>query len=172
MRVLANLLAIGLGISTCACTGTGSSTSADRALDERSFGRERSMIQRLRVANNAAIAARDVTATMGIAADDYVLVAGSDTIYRSAEAMRAGWAESFADSSFVGCNRVPTSIRLGERAGILRAAESGEWRCTSTTGRGEAQAFGSYFAHWSRRSGEWRVVSDNYVTLGCRGPGC
>ena len=109
---------------------------------------------------------------MSIAAEDYVLVAGSDSIFRSAEAMRAGWSETFRNPSLSGCVREPRSIEVGQQGGVLRAAEIGRWRCPRTTPTGGAEPYGSYFAHWSKGSGEWRVVSDNYVTLGCRGSGC
>ncbi len=130
---------------------------------------ERAIVE-LRAANNRAIAARDLDSVMRIAADDYVLVTGGDGIFRSAAEARAGHAETFAIPTFGGCVRTPHGVTVGLQGGIERAAESGEWRCAGYGDDGER--FGAYFAHWTKRSGEWRVVSDNYVTLGCRGAGC
>jgi len=133
---------------------------------------EKAAIAALRRANNEAIAARDLDATMRIAADDYVAVGGNDGI-RGKEAMRKLWAEDFASARPANrCVRQPATIEVGQDAGVLRAAETGRWRCPRETSSGAATPYGAYFAHWSKRSGEWRLVSDNYVTLGCRGPGC
>lgn len=139
---------------------------------ERSLKGERAAIRALRAANNQAIARRDADATLSIAADDYVLVAGNDTIFRSADAMRARWTASFADPNQKGCVREAEKIAVGRNGGVLRAAESGRWRCPVTKPDGRAEPFGSYFAHWSKQSGQWRVVSDDYVTLGCLGSAC
>jgi ketosteroid isomerase-like protein len=167
--ILALLMA---AIAGCAAQPRHASVGVERPKNDGHFAGERSAIHALRVANNRAIAARDVNRTMLIAAEDYVLVSGSDTIIRSAEAMRARWTESFRDSNQGGCVRQPEQVEVGQNGGVLRAAETGRWRCPRTTPGGEAEPYGSYFAHWSKRSGEWRVVSDNYVTLGCRGKGC
>lgn len=109
---------------------------------------------------------------MRIVADDYVLVAGNGEIIRSAEATRAAWSEDFREPGRSACVRQPRNIDVGQDGDGLRAAETGQWRCPVTRPTGEAVYHGSYFAHWSKGSGEWRVVSDNYVSLGCDGNGC
>lgn len=130
---------------------------------------EKNAIAALRRANNQAIAARDLEATMRMVAEDYVAVGGSDGVVRSRDEMRSLWARDFASPHPANqCVRQPTTIEVGQVAGVLRAAESGRWRCPGE----RSTPVGAYFAHWSKRSGEWRLVSDNYVTLGCRGPGC
>ncbi len=171
MRMLVAALLVASATGCAAQLGPARLSSGLPEGDSR-FVSERAAIHALRARNNQAIAARDVDGTMSIAADDYVLVAGSDTIVRSAEAMRLRWAETFRDPGSRGCVRQPEKIEVGEYGDVLRAAEYGQWRCPRTTPAGEAEPHGSYFAHWSKRAGEWRVVSDNYVALGCRGSGC
>lgn len=137
------------------------------------LGAEKAAITKLRRANNEAIAARDLDGTMRMVADDYVLVAGGDGIIRSKLESRERWAKDFALAQPVNqCVRRTTTIAVGQSSGILRAAETGSWQCPRETSSGAAIPYGSYFAHWSKRSTEWQLVADNYVTLGCRGSGC
>lgn len=119
---------------------------------------DREAIVALRAANNRAIAAKDVDGIMRIAAEDYVLVAGSGGIFRSAADMRKGWEATPQD-----CTRTPRRIEVGAVSDVLRAAEQGEWRCA-----GGGSVHGSYFAHWRKQGDDWRVVSDTYVSLGAR----
>ena len=171
MHVLRNVVAASLWLVAAAPAALAYDPIAEHTAPDFPEGEaERAAILALREANNRAIAARDLDGIMRIAADDYVLVAGGDSIIRTAAEMRARWTATFAVPTFAGCVRTPRNVEVGEQGGTLRAAESGDWRCTGYTRDG--QVFGSYFAHWTKRSGEWRVVSDNYVTLGCRGDGC
>ena len=157
----AALLAIAATGVAMAGSGSGASPGADR--------RE---ILRLRQDNNLAIAARDLDRTMAIAAEDYVLVGGNDGIRHSREIQRRDWADSFASPDGLICVRTPERVEIGRVGETRRAAEIGRWRCESRTPNGPAVRTGLYLAHWSTRSGAWKVVSDNYVTLACRGAGC
>jgi ketosteroid isomerase-like protein len=69
----------------------------------RSASSDQAAVLRLRRANNQAIAARDLPGTLAIAADDYVLVAGADTIVRTREEIARVWAAAFADGDTGGC---------------------------------------------------------------------
>jgi ketosteroid isomerase-like protein len=126
----------------------------------------------LRAENNRAIAAKDLDGVMSISAEDYVLVGGNSGIERSKAEARKGWAEEFTTPGFKRYVRTPTQVEIGNRKGVLRAAELGRWEGFRSTAAGESRAYGRYFAHWSKASGRWRLVSDTYVTLGCRGSGC
>ena len=137
-----------------------------------SYPAEKKAILDLRANHNRAIASRDLEATMIIAADDYVLVDGSSAIARSKEEDRKGWAEEFASKGFGRYVRTPVQVDVGERKGVLRAAELGRWEGVMQRASGEAHPFGRYFAHWTKATGQWKVVSETYVTLGCRGKGC
>ena len=126
----------------------------------------------LRTQNNRAIAAHNLDGTMRIVADDYVSIGGSSGIERSKAEARKGWAEEFATEGFDRYRRTPTQVEVGEHKGVLRAAELGRWEGFSHKAAGVFRPFGRYFVHWSKATGQWRVVSETYVTLGCRGPGC
>lgn len=129
------------------------------------FDLERTTILELRADHNRAIAAGDVEGFMRIAADDYVAIFGGGRIIRSKDELRRIWVAHPQH-----CTRTPIRLEIGRVDGQLRAAELGEWRCDV---KDPAKIYkGSYFAHWTKKSGEWRVVSDTYVSLSCRGDGC
>ncbi len=134
--------------------------------------RERAEIVKLRAANNQAIAAHDLSGTMAIAGDDYIVVAGESAIKRSAADVRAVWQTSFATPGFDRYVRTPASISIGDRAGVLRAAESGTWYGLTQKPAGLSRPYGRYFAHWLKRDGRWQIVGEIYVALGCSGKGC
>lgn len=133
---------------------------------------ERKTILGLRAEHNRAIAAHDLEGAMRIAADDYVLVGGNSSIERSRAETRKGWAEDFATEGHDRFVRTPAEVEVGERNGVLRAAEIGRWVGINRKASGMSRPFGRYFVHWSKASGQWKTVAETYVTLGCRGPGC
>jgi ketosteroid isomerase-like protein len=125
---------------------------------------ERAAILALRTDHNRAIAAGDTEGFLRIAADDYAAIFGGGRIIRSKDELRRVWTLNPQQ-----CTRTPRRVEIGTSDG-LRAAETGEWRCDA---RNPTRVYsGSYFAHWTKQSGAWRVVSDTYVSLGCRGEGC
>lgn len=136
------------------------------------YAHERRVILALRAQNNRAIAAHKLDATTQLAAPDYVLVGGSGGIERSAAESRKGWAEEFATEGFDRYVRTTTQVDVGEHKGVLRAAELGKWRGNFHKAAGVSAPFGRYFVHWSKATGRWRIVSETYVTLGCKGHGC
>jgi ketosteroid isomerase-like protein len=144
---------------------------AARAADD-GFADEAAAIRALRVENNRALAEHRLDDVMAIAAEDYVLVGGDDGVYRSKTEMTGLWREDFADPDNKGCVRTTDAIEVGQSRGVLRAAETGHWQCLVIQPGGERRRAGRYLAHWTKRSGAWRVVSDNYVTLRCSGAGC
>ncbi len=136
------------------------------------YSNERKAVLGLRAENNRAIAAHNLDGVMSVSADDYILVGGSGGIDRSKAEARKGWAEEFATRGFDRYVRTPTRVEIGERKGVLRAAELGRWEGYNRKAGGLSRPYGRYFAHWSKASGQWKLVSDTYVTLGCRGLGC
>ena len=133
---------------------------------------EKKTILALRAEHNRAIAAHDLDGAMRIAAEDYVLIGGNSGIERSRSETRKGWAEEFATKGHDRYVRTPMQVEVGARKGVLRAAELGRWEGFDRKDAGMSRPFGRYFVHWSKATGRWRVVSETYVTLGCRGPGC
>ena len=136
------------------------------------YAGEKAAILALRADNNRAIAAHDLDGVTRLLADDYVFTGGDSGTERSAAEDRKGWAEDFARPGMDRYVRTVTELEVGERKGVLRAAESGTWEGTDHLPAGDAHPFGRYFVHWSKATGQWRMVSETYVTLGCRGPAC
>lgn len=136
------------------------------------YAEDKQEILALRAANNRAIAAHDLDATMSIVADNYVMTGGNSGIERNVAENRKGWSDEFATPGHDRYVRTPEDLQVGERKGVLRAAESGVWEGIDHKPAGESRPYGRYFVHWSKAGGRWRVVSESYVTLGCRGPGC
>lgn len=137
-----------------------------------SYADDRRVILELRAANNRALAAHDLDGAMAIAADDYVIVGGNGGIDRGVAENRRIWAEEFAAPGYDRYVRTATTVEIGLRKGVLRAAESGRWEGIDHKPAGESRPYGAYFVHWTKASGAWRALSETYVTLGCRGPGC
>ena len=137
-----------------------------------SYADERKMIQTLRAENNVALAAHDIDGTMRIVAENYVMTAGSSGIERTPAENRKGWIEEFATKGHDRYVRTMSKLEIGASKGVIRAAELGRWEGINNKEAGVSKPFGNYFVHWSKVTGQWRVVSETYVTLGCRGPGC
>ena len=152
--------------------GAPSAATSDAAMQAPAQARDIAAIRALREQNNRALAAHDLDATMQIVGKNFVLVGGNSGIDRSREDDRKAWAEEFAVPGHDRYVRTPAKIEVGERKGVWRAAESGTWEGIDHFAAGESRPYGSYFVHWSKATGEWKVVSETYVTLGCRGPGC
>lgn len=159
-------------LSKAACAVLGITMISAQLHAATTYAGERKAILALRADNNRAIAAHDLDGTMRNVADNYVMVGGSGGIERSPAENRRGWAEEFATAGHDRYVRKTTQIEVGERKGVLRAAELGRWEGIDNKPTGSARPFGRYFVHWSKMTGQWRVVSETYVTLGCRGPGC
>lgn len=136
------------------------------------YATDRASILALRAQNNRALAAHDLDGTMRIVATDYVRVGGNSGIERSPAENRKRWAEEFNTPGHDRYVRTPTKIEVGLRKGVLRAAELGHWEGIDHKPTGISRPYGEYFVHWSKISGHWLVVSETYVTLGCRGSGC
>jgi len=164
-RVAAGVLLAALSVTAATPVAAGPSKPAPYAQDRRA-------ILALRQANNRALAARNVDGAMALAAEEYVTVGGDSSIWLGPAKNRDGWAEEFATPGYDRYVRTPTDVEIGARKGVLRAAESGRWEGLDHKRAGTSRPFGRYFVHWTKASGAWRAVSETYVTLGCRGPGC
>ena len=162
---------VGVGLILAALSLSASPVASSPS-KPNTYAEDRRAILELRAANNRALAAHDVDGAMALAADDYVTIGGDSSIERGAAENREGWVEEFATPGHDRYVRTPDDIEIGLRTGVLRAAESGRWEGINHKPAGESRPFGRYFVHWTKASGAWRAVSETYVTLGCRGPGC
>ena len=163
---------VATGVVLASFSVWGASQAAARPPKPGPYAQDRRAILALRAANNRALAAHDADGAMAIAAADYVTIGGDSSIWRGDAQNRQGWVEEFATPGHDRYVRTPATVEIGERRGVLRAAESGRWEGIDHKPAGVSRPFGRYFAHWTKASGAWRVVSETYVTLGCRGPGC
>lgn len=127
-------------------------------------------ITRLRARSNAAIAARDLEGVLADTAPNAVFVLGNGEIELNRDATRIGWAKDFADPTVVGYVRTP--VRIDVSTAGDRAAEHGDWVGDFKMPAGPARRSGSYFVHWTKADGAWRVVGESYVNLACDGAGC
>ena len=163
---------LGVVLALAVCAAPVAAQTGLRAKSSTVYAREIASLRTLRAQDNRALAAHDLDATMRIVGKDFVLVGGNSGIDRSRDDDRKAWAEEFARPGFDRYIRTPARIEVGERKGVLRAAELGKWEGINHLAAGESRPYGSYFVHWSKATGEWKMVSETYVTLGCHGRGC
>jgi ketosteroid isomerase-like protein len=157
-------------ITICLALATALSNAQLQAAE--TYSAEKKVVLNLRAEHNRAIAAHDLDGVMSIVAEDYVNVGGNSGIQRSKADARKEWARDFVTDGFDRYVRTPSKVEIGERKGVLRAVELGSWEGFRRPAGGVSRLYGRYFAHWSKASGQWKLVSDTYVTLGCRGSGC
>ncbi len=155
-----------LGLALCVTSHAALASSSVRSSRLSSNNKaDRAAILELRAEHNRAIASGDAETFLKLAADNYVSIFGGGTIIRSKEELRRVWIERPQQ-----CVRSPDQVEIGMVNGQFRAAELGKWRCDARNS--ERVTSGSYFAHWSKTKDGWRVVSDTYVSLVCRGSSC
>lgn len=66
--------------------------------------------------------------------------------------------------------RTPTRIEISSY--LPRAAEFGDWVGNWTSDKGSIEVGGSYSASWRKVDGAWKIQSEIFVTLFCKGPAC
>ena len=94
--------------------------------------------------------------------------AGVTTTGRDAQVQN--FARIFADSTWGGGLRTPTSIEVSPDLGS--AAEQGEFVWRQTTGPAARTITGRYLVVWVRVQGEWRIRGELYGATRCEGAGC
>jgi ketosteroid isomerase-like protein len=117
---------------------------------------------------NAALISRDAAVISKYWLQDaYSVWAGGDlTVGHDSIVKR--YARTFHDGVFLSGVRKPQQVEVGSGA-PNDAAEAGtwEWRMRES---GEVITWsGRYLAMWRKVDGQWRIVSDLYVTTGCVG---
>jgi len=127
--------------------------------------KEQAAIRALRASHNAALAAFDVEAIVSLSTDDYVMIlGGSGQLIQGKADYRAFVAAAFADPHPMRFTRTPDRIDVGAPDGFPVAAETGRWLGTASDGSG-ARTGGRYLARWTKQGGDWRIVSETYVTV-------
>ena len=123
-----------------------------------------------RLQSNAAIARHDVETLQSFLDDDFVITISTGAIERSREAHGESFARHFAEFPDVVYVRTPATIVISDAYPL--AIEHGTWAGSRTTADGKRENGGQYTAAWRKSDGVWRIYSELYVGLYCRGPDC
>jgi ketosteroid isomerase-like protein len=128
---------------------------------------ERAAIRSARLAQNAAIARRDLDSVATFWTGDVTVRAG---LGRALSGKRAYLAAFIADSG-MRYERLPTEIVVSSQWPL--AYETGQWegRLTSVSS-GAPVLRGRYSAQWVKAGGRWLIRSEVFVALECAGPAC
>jgi uncharacterized protein (TIGR02246 family) len=126
-------------------------------------------IRDVRARSNKAIAAHDLEAVTGTFAADVVVTGGNGAVFVGRDSVRARFANSFNDPTFIDYLRTPDSITVSTARPTL-AAEHGHWMGRVHTPNGIEDVGGVYLAMWRRTNDGWRIRSELFVNLTCHGP--
>ena len=127
-------------------------------------------IRALRMQSNAAIAAQDADAVGSFIADDYVVTISSGVIERSREEHVSNFAAHFVEYPDVVYVRTPVTINVSDAYPL--AIEHGTWVGSRTTKNGKLENGGEYTAAWRKTGQTWKIYSELFVGLYCRGEDC
>lgn len=131
---------------------------------------ESQVIRSLRAASNAAIAAHDAGAVASFFDEDYVITISTGAIERSRQAAAESFAAHFDEFPDVVYVRTPVEITVSEAYPL--AFESGNWIGSRTDANGLLENGGKYTAAWRKEGGAWKIYSELFVGLYCRGEDC
>ena len=127
-------------------------------------------IRELRAQSNEAFARHDVAAIQSFLHDDYVISISTGVIERSRDEHRESTARHFEEFPDVVYVRTPTDIELSEAFPL--AIEQGTWTGTRSTDSGEREVGGPYTAAWKNTESGWKIYSELFVALYCKGEDC
>ena len=131
---------------------------------------ETDAIRALRAQSNEAIAEHDVEGIRSFLSDDFVISVSTGSIERSRDEHISSFAryfDLFPDAIFV---RTPSSVTVSDDYPL--AIEQGTWVGTRTSVNGETESGGEYTAAWKMTDSGWKIYSELFVALYCRGEGC
>ena len=129
-------------------------------------------VRAARAAFNRAIAAMEIAPIEALVMEDNLLVTGRSAIHVGAESHLTLWRGDFAspEGSYLYV-RSPREVRVSSVFGL--AEELGDWVGRPRSDDGSGEASGVYAAKWQRDvDGSWRLQSEVFTTLACRGPLC
>ena len=133
-------------------------------------GADADSIKSARAASNRAIAGHDVGAIVAFLDDEYVITDSTGHIEFSRQSQTRIWAEHFAAFPDVVYVRTPSNVAVSEA--FPHALERGTWVGSRTTDQGWTDKGGEYSAVWRKVGGVWKVRSEMFVAMYCRGKGC
>ena len=127
-------------------------------------------IRQTRAQSNAAIARHDAVALGSYLADNFVITISTGAIERSRQEHIDSFKAHFAEFPDVVYVRTPTTITISEFYPL--AIEHGTWQGSRTTANGKLENGGDYTAAWRKTSDGWKIYSELFVGLYCRGEDC
>lgn len=127
-------------------------------------------IRSIRMQSNDAIARHDVDALQRFLNVDFVITISSGAIERSREEHATSFAAHFEQYPDVVYVRTPSQITLSKAYPL--AIEHGTWVGSRTGENGKLENGGQYTAAWRKTDGTWRIYSELFVGLYCKGADC
>ena len=127
-------------------------------------------IQAARERSNEALRRRDVDEIVAFLEYDARLTISSGRFVEGREAQRQAYSDQFAQYSDAVYVRTPTAVEISRVSPL--ASERGTWTGRWTADEGPVEMGGAYMAMWRKRDGIWRIRSELFVLLDCRGQGC
>lgn len=127
-------------------------------------------IRSIRTQSNEAIARHDAASVESFLADDYVITISTGAIERSRKEHIDSFASHFAQYPDVVYLRTPTTISISDSYPL--AIEHGTWVGSRTTTNGKLENGGEYTAAWRKTGDVWKIYSELFVALYCRGEDC
>lgn len=125
------------------------------------------LIREMRAKSNEAIARRDVAGTLAIMSPNYIGTPALSVVHRSRDSVAASFVRQYADTTRLGYVRSPITIQVSETGPA--AAEYGHWVGRRRMADGVQELAGSYYATWQRTPEGWRLNSEAFVALSCKG---
>ena len=123
-----------------------------------------------RMKSNDAIARHDVDLLQSFLDEDFVITISTGAIERSREEHGNSFALHFEQYPDVVYIRTPSEITLSKAYPL--AIEHGTWTGSRTSQNGKLENGGQYTAAWRKTDGVWRIYSELFVGLYCKGADC
>ncbi len=123
-------------------------------------------IRAARLAQNAAIAARNADSVAAFWIEDVSVTAGLGFIVRGRESYKS----AFGKDAPMLYSRLPEKIQVSRKWPL--AWEEGVWTGTASTGQPAPGLGGRYSAQWVKQNGRWQIRSELFVALDCSGSAC
>jgi len=122
-------------------------------------------IRAARLAQNAAIAARNADSVAAFWTDDVAVTAGLGFVLRGREAYKS----AFGHDAPMLYTRSPAKIVVSAKWPL--AWEDGTWTGTANGQEGDKLS-GRYSAQWVKENDRWRIRSELFVALDCNARAC
>ena len=158
MRLARFCIAVVMSMSIVACSTSPQAQATQPASEAE--------IRNARIAQNAAIGARDADSVASFWTQDVAVTAGLGFVLRGRDAYRAAFG---IDAPMV-YNRAPGTIVVSEDWPL--AWEEGTWVGQAAAGQAPATISGKYSAQWVKQGGRWQIRSELFVALDCTGVAC